>query len=252
MSGNVHPNPSPVFLCSVCVGNVTRSVRLVQCCICSKLVHLKCSLLFLSRFKILGSSHSWSCPHCCVLGSAEDSTPTNTVNSPRTPPACILHCATWPICPPCANAAPPPHPCFQISYPPSTHFVSSPSEPSPPLHASGCFSIPLLSSSPLTCSGFFNEMLEVSEPGALNYYTLFRLILLTLFVSRNLTLTHLPLSGSLDSLLCDLIAPSPGLAFFLPIPGTLAAVSLFSSGRAYPSLNFLPPLFLRFTPTLIV
>ena len=38
-------------------------------------------------------------------------------------------------------------------------------------------------------------MLGVSEPGALKCYTSFRLIPLTLFVSRNLTLIYLPLSG---------------------------------------------------------
>ena len=37
-------------------------------------------------------------------------------------------------------------------------------------------------------------MLEVFEPGALNYFTFFRPILLTLSVSRNPILTHLPLS----------------------------------------------------------
>ena len=56
------------------------------------------------------------------------------------------------------------------------------------------------------------------------------------------TLTHLPLSRSLDSLLCILIAPTPGLAFSLVIPRTLAEASSFSSGRACPSLNFLSPL----------
>ena len=45
-------------------------------------------------------------------------------------------------------------------------------------------------------------------------YTFFRLISLTLFVSRNLILTYLSLSGSLDSLLCDLIAPTSSLVFF--------------------------------------
>ena len=104
----------------------------------------------------------------------------------------------------------------------------------------------------LSPSGFFNGMLEVFEPGALNYFAFFRLILLTLSVSRNLILTHLPLSGFLDSLLCVLNAPTPGLAFSLLMPRTLAAASSFSSGRAYPSLNFLPPLFLRLTPTLIM
>ena len=96
-------------------------------------------------------------------------------------------------------------------------------------------------------------MLGVSEPGALNCYTLFCLIPLTLFVCRNLTLIYLPLSGSLDSLLCDLIASTPGLEFFLLMPPhTLAAASSFSSGRAYSSLNFLLPLFLCLTPTLIM
>ena len=81
------------------------------------------------------------------------------------------------------------------------------------------------------------------------FYTLFCLIRLTLFVSRNLTLTYLPLSRSLDSLLCDLIAPTPGLVFFLLMSPTLPAASSFSSDRANPSLNFLPPLFLGLTPT---
>ena len=109
-----------------------------------------------------------------------------------------------------------------------------------------CFLFPSL-----TPSEFFNEMLGVSEPGTLNCYTLFRLIPLTLFVSRNLTLIHLPLSGSLDSVLCDLIALTSDLVFFLLMSQMLAAVSSFLSGRAYPSLSFLSRLFLHLTPTLI-
>ena len=47
-------------------------------------------------------------------------------------------------------------------------------------------SLYLLLSLPLSApSGFFNGMLGVSEPGALNCYTFFRLIPLALFVSRN-------------------------------------------------------------------
>ena len=57
---------------------------------------------------------------------------------------------------------------------------------------------------------------------------------------------------SLDSLLCDPMTPTPDLVFFLLMSQTLAAASSFSSGRAYPSLNFLPPLFLCLTPTLIM
>ena len=116
----------------------------------------------------------------------------------------------------------------------------------PPFYASGFLS------SPLTLLGFFNEMLEAFEPGALNYITFFRPILSTLSASRNPILTHLPLSGFLDFLLCVLIAPTPGLAFSLLMPPTLVAASSLSSGSAYPFLNFVPPLFLRLIPTLIM
>ena len=110
----------------------------------------------------------------------------------------------------------------------------------------------LLPPLPLTLSGFPNGMLEVSEPGALNYFTFSRPIPLILSASRNPISTHLPLSGFLDSLLCVLIALTSGLAFSLVIPPTPAAASSFSSGWAYPFLNFLPPLFLRLIPTLIM
>ena len=110
----------------------------------------------------------------------------------------------------------------------------------------------LLLPPPLTLSGFFNGMLEVFEPGAMNYSTFSRFILLTLSASSNPILTHLPLSGFLYSLLCVLIAPTPCLAFSLLMPRTLAAALSFSSGRAYFFQNFLPPLFLRFIPTLIM
>ena len=56
----------------------------------------------------------------------------------------------------------------------------------------------------------------------------------------------------LDSLLCDPMAPTPDPVFFLLMSQTLAAASSFSSGKAYPSLSFLPPLFLRLTPTMIM
>ena len=108
------------------------------------------------------------------------------------------------------------------------------------------------SSPPLTLSGFFNGMLEVFEPGALNYFTFSHPILLTLSVSRNPILTHLPFSGFLDSLLCVLIVTTPGLAISLLMPPTLAAALSFSSDRAYPFLNFLSSLFLCLIPTLIM
>ena len=110
----------------------------------------------------------------------------------------------------------------------------------------------LLPPLPLTPREFFNRMLEVFEPEALNYFTFFRSILLTLSVSKNPIITHLIFSRFLDSLLCVLIAPTPGLAFSLLMPPTLVAVSSFTLGRAYPFLNSLPPLFLRLIPTLIM
>ena len=91
MSGNVHPNPGPIFPCSVWAGKVTWRGKSVQCCACSKWVHLRCSQLSLSKFRALGSSHSWSCPPCrnTVTPPSSDSsdTYTSTVES-GPPPLC--------------------------------------------------------------------------------------------------------------------------------------------------------------------
>ena len=148
-----------------------------------------------------------------------------------------------------ANAALPPHPRLQTSYPPSAHFVFSLSAPSPPSLASGCPSAPPLPPDSLRVLQWIAGGLRA---GALNYFTFFRLILSALSVSRNPILIHLPLSGFLDSLLCVLIAPTSSLAFSLVMPRTLAEVSSFLSGKAYLYLNFLPPLFLHSIPTLIM
>ena len=84
--------------------------------------------------------------------------------------------------------------------------------------------LPLL---PLTPSGFFNGILKVCEPGALNFYTLFRFTPLTSSVSRNLILIYFPISGSLNSLLCDQIAPPPGLVFFSDATHASGGVVIF-------------------------
>ena len=84
MSGNVHPNPGSIFPSSVCAGNVTWWGKSVQCCACSKWVHLRCSQLSLSKFRALGSSHSWSCFPCCnIVTPSSDSSDmyTSTVQS---------------------------------------------------------------------------------------------------------------------------------------------------------------------------
>ena len=131
MSGNVHPNPGPIFSCSVCTGNVTWRGKSVQCCACSKWVHLSCSQLSLSKFRALGSSsHSWSCPLC-----------RNTVTPPSSDSS-DTYTSTVKSGPLFANAALSPHPCFQTSYPPSAHYISPPSAPPPPSLAPGYTSAP--------------------------------------------------------------------------------------------------------------
>ena len=214
----------------------------MQCCTCFKWVHLRSSQLSLSKFRTLDSSLGAAPPPCCV--------PTrNTVT--LSSDSSDMNISIVQSRPSSANAALPPHPCLQTFYPPAAHSVFSPSATSPPSLAPGCPSTPS-TSSPLTLSGFFNEMLEVFEPEALNYFTFSRLSLLTIFVPRNPILSHVPLSRFLDSLLCVLIAPTPGLAFSLLMPRTLAAVTSFSSSRACLSLNFLHPPFLHSIRTLFM
>ena len=171
----------------------------MQCCTCSKWVHLKCSLLSFSRFRTLGSSHSWSCTPRCVPVSSEISHQPTLWRPPRTAPACI---------PPLFNLGPLmlmqhflPILAFKPLIPLSAPFVSSPSAFSPSPHAPGCLSHLLLPLLPLTPSGFFNGMQGVSGPGSLNFYTFFCPTPLTLSVSRNPTLSYLSHSGSLNSLL---------------------------------------------------
>ena len=105
--------------------------------------------------------------------------------------------------------------------------------------------------SPWLSQGFLMECWRSSSQEQ-HYFTFYRPTLSTSSVSRNPILTHLYFSGFPGSLLCVLIAPTPGLAFFLLMPRTLAAALSFSSGRAYLFLNFLPPFFLRLIPTLIM
>ena len=217
---------------------------MVQWCKCYNWVHLKCSLLSFSKFRTFGSSHSWSCPTCFFWRF-------------HTYQQCdfllgLLQLVYLPLLKsgpsdPSANAALAPHSRLQTSYPfpPTCIFclcTLTTASRSWLFLFTSCFLFPSLIS-----SGCFNGMLGISKPGELNCYTLFCLIPLTSFAFRNPILIYLPLSGSLDSLLCDPVAPNPGLVFFLLISQTLAAASSFSSGRAYSFLSFLPPLFLRLT-----
>ena len=140
ISGNVHPNPYPVFPCLMCTRNETLLGRSVQCCTCSNWVHLKCSLLSFSRFRTLARSHSWSCPSCCVPAFYGDPTPTSTVTSSSDSSSRYTFTAQSGPLLSMQNSHP--HHRLQTSYPFSAHFVSSCSAPSPSLHAPGCFSLP--------------------------------------------------------------------------------------------------------------
>ena len=135
MSGNVHPNPDPIFPCSVCTGIVTWRDKSVLCCTCSKWVHLRCSQLSLSEFRALGISHFWSCLPChnTVTPSSDSSdmyTSTGQSGALSTD-AALSH-----------------HPRLQTSYPRPAQSISPSSAPSPPSLAPGNFSTPPASSPP--------------------------------------------------------------------------------------------------------
>ena len=118
----------------MCTGNVTWRGKSVQYSTCSKWVDLRCSQLPLSKFRALGSSHSWSCPSC-----RHTVTPFSN-SSDSIPPLYNLA--------PSTDAALSPHPCLHTSYPPSAQCISPSSDPSPPSLAPGCSSTPPASSPP--------------------------------------------------------------------------------------------------------
>ena len=125
--------------------NVTWRGRSVQCCTCSNWVHLKCSLLFFSRFRILGSSHSWSCPSCCIPAYFGDPTPTSTVTFSSDSSSLYTSTAqSGPFCQ-CSTRTPPSSSNLLSFFRPLCIFSSA---PLPPPHAPGCFSLPSASSFP--------------------------------------------------------------------------------------------------------
>ena len=213
MSGNVHPNPCPIFPCSVCAGHVTWRGRSVQCCTRSNWVHLKCSLLSFSRFRILDSSHSWSCPPCCIPAFFGDPTPISTVTSSLDSSSWYTSTAQSVLLLLMQHS----HPTFAfkplILFLPTLHFFL--------LHPHYrlmllAVSLYLLLSLPLP------NLLRVLQWNAGGLQ------------ARSTELLHfiLSLSVSLNSPLCDLISATPDLVFFLLMLQMLAAVSSFFSGRA--------------------
>ena len=172
MSGNVHPYPCPIFSCSVCAENVTWWGRSVQCCTCSNWVHLKCSLLPFSRFRILDRSHSWSFPPCCVPAFFADSTPTSTV--PSSSDSSSWYTSTAQICPiwpPVLIQHSHPTLAFKplIFFPPTLYLL-----PLPPHHRLMLLAVSLYLLLPLLLLNSLRVLqwnAGVSEPGALNCYT---------------------------------------------------------------------------------
>ena len=152
MIRNIHHNPGPNFFCSV----IWKS-RSVQCCTCSKWVHLSL-LLSCFGFKILGSSYSWSCPDCIPVFFWRSHNYQHCVFLFGLLHLVYFHCTTGPSgrfgqC----HAPTPPSPLNLL--PPTSCLLPTPS-------CSCLFSN--TSSSPLTRSGFFNRMPEIFELGALN------------------------------------------------------------------------------------
>ena len=146
MSGNVHPNPGPIFPCSVCAGNVTWLGKSVLCCTCSKSVHLRCSQLSLSKFRALGSSHSWSCLPCRnTVTPSSDSSDTYTSTVQSGPPLLMLHSHVTLVSK------------LPIHHLPILYLLPQPLHYRPLLLAIFLRLLPPLL--PLTLSGFFNGML---------------------------------------------------------------------------------------------
>ena len=199
-------------------------------------MNLKCSLLSFSRFRILGSSHSWSYPPY-FFG---DATPTSTVTS-------SLDFSSWYSS--TAQSGPsdslllmqhvtPPLPSNLLSFFRPLCIFSlctlTTASCSWLFLFTSCFLFPSL-----TPSRFFNEMLGVSEPEALKCCTSSHQVDLICIQQSNLNLSSSFGTHGFSALQSDCGNTRSGI--FLLMSQTLAAASL----------SFLPPLFLCLTPTLI-
>ena len=181
----------------------------MQCCTCSKWAHFQCSPHSFSKFRTHGSSYSWSCTPCCVPASSENNTMTSLSDSSsvytftvQSAPYVLLlqHFRTILTFKPLVPLSP-------------TWYLLS-------LHSHHRLMLLAVSQHlllcllPLTPSGFFNGMLGLRARNTelLHFISSHPVDLISI---EDLTLIHLPLSRFLDSLLCDLIAPTPGLVFSL-------------------------------------
>ena len=232
----------------MCAENVTLPGRSLQCCLCSSWVHIKCSLLSFSRLRTFDSSHSWSFSPCYVPAFFGDPTPTSTVTSSSDSSSWYTSTAQSGPSGPLLLMQ---HSHITVAFKPlilipSILYLL-------PLHSHHRFMI-------LAVSLYFMLLLPLPDSfrvlqwnaGGLRarstellHFTSYHTV--DLFVSRNLTFIYLRLSGSLDSLPCDLIAATPGLVFFSDVTDAsdgviiLVRQGLYFSKLSTSSLSSLDP-----------
>ena len=153
---------------------------MARCRTCFKWFYLRCSLLS-SKFNALGSLHLWNYPPCSASASPWDPQSSSAVFfvAPRTYTSSVQF-----------DPSGPPMPLQSPTLLSPTNILHS---FSPSRYSSFC-TFPTL----LCFWLFFYTPVSYSSPDS----------------SRNPILTHLPYSGSLVTLLCDLILLAPGPAFF--------------------------------------
>ena len=213
----------------------------MQCCTCSKWVHLRCTQLSLSKFRALGSSHSWSffpCRNTVTPSSDSSNTYTSTVESG----------------PPSIDAALTRHPRLQTSYPPSAHFISPSPAPSPPSLAPGRPSMPPASSLPpdsLRVLQWNAGGLRARSTELLHFLSSYPVDLICIQESNLNSSSSFGIPG-FSALRSDHTHSQSGILSPDATHASGGVALSFLSGRAYPFLNFLPLLFLRSIPTLIM
>ena len=163
-----------------------------------------------------------------------------------------MYTSTVQSSPASANAALSPHPRLQTSYPPSVHSISSPSAPTPPSLAPGRPSVPPASTPPpdsLRVLQWNAGGLRARSTELLHSLSSHPVDLMCIQESNLNSSSSFRIPG-FSVLRSDRTHSRSGILSF--DTRTLAAALSFLSGRAHLFLNFLPPLFLRLIPTLIM